>query len=224
MTIFGGTGTAKRYRCSHQIHRGTCDNSLSVREDVARRCLLSGIRARLLRPKGLAFVRQEFAKRLGELKRGLDAELKDRRARLARTEDKIRGLIDFIAQGDRSEYVVSTMRDLEAHAKQEKAAIAELVRQARKPIALPSLAELTSSVGDLDALLEEDPIAGRQALHRLFRSGRIELHPQEDRVYLARSELLPLAAIAGNNIGDPAGRRYIEGVAGAGFEPATFGL
>ena len=112
------------------------------------------------------------------------------------------------------------MRDLEAHAKQEKAAIAELVRRARKPIALPSLAALTDSVVNLSALLDEDPIAGRHALHRLFRGGRIDLHPQVDGVYLARSELLPLAALAENSIGDPAGRRYIQEVAGAGFESA----
>jgi hypothetical protein len=130
MTIFGGTRTAKRYRCAHQVQRGTCDNALSVREDVARRSIVDCVKARLLRPEGLAFVRQELARRMGELNRGLDAELKERRARLARTEDKIRGLVEFIATGDRSDYVVSTMRDLEAHAKREKAAIAELVRQA----------------------------------------------------------------------------------------------
>jgi site-specific DNA recombinase len=225
MTIFGGTRTAKRYRCAYQVQRGTCDNALSVREDVARRCIVDGVKARLLRPEGLAFVRQEMARRMGELNRGLDAELKERRARLARTEDKIRGLVEFIATGDRSDYVVSTMRDLEAHAKQEKAAIAELVRQARQPIALPSLDALTAAVGDLDALLAEDPIGGRTALHRLFQGGRIDLDPQPDGVYLARSKLLPLAAIAGKQLGETTGpRRYNEGVAGAGFEPATFGL
>jgi hypothetical protein len=35
------------------------------------------------------------------------------------------GLVDFIATGDRSEYVVSTLRDLEAFTRRERAALAD---------------------------------------------------------------------------------------------------
>ncbi|HTE54842.1 MAG TPA: hypothetical protein VK698_28510 [Kofleriaceae bacterium] len=72
-----------------------------------------------------------------------------------------------------------------------------------------SQALIAFAIGDLEVLIEEDPIGGRQTLHRLFPGGRLDLDPQTDGVYLARSELLPLAAITENNIGDPAkGRRY----------------
>ena len=173
MTIFGGSRTAKRYRCSHQIRRGTCDNTLSVQETVARHCIIGAVKGRLLRPEGLAFIREELVKQLGDINRSLDEDLKSRRNRLARTEDKIRGLIEFIAGGDQSEYIVQTLHDLEAHAKEEKAVIAALVHQARQPIPLPSLDELTTSVCDLESRLDTDPIGDRQALHQLFRDGRL---------------------------------------------------
>ncbi len=68
----------------------------------------------------------------------MDVEIGERRDRLQRTELKIRGLIDFIATGDKSDYVVSTMRDLEAYARTEKAEIAELIEESRVPISLPT--------------------------------------------------------------------------------------
>jgi hypothetical protein len=52
----------------------------------------------------------------------MNAELEERRARLQRIEGKIAGLIEFIATGERSEYI-TTLRDYEAQAKQENAAI-----------------------------------------------------------------------------------------------------
>ena len=52
---------------------------------------------------------------------------------------------------------------------------------------------LTESIGNLGGLLAQDPVAGGQALHRLFRGGRRDLHPQADSIYRARGALLPLA-------------------------------
>lgn len=58
----------------------------------------------------------------------------------------------------------------------------------------------------------------------MFRNRRIDLHPQADGVCVAKSELLPLLAIAESNIGDPKSRRYIGGVAGARFAFDMFNL
>jgi hypothetical protein len=67
------------------------------------------------------------AEYLRDYSRNLDAEIKERRERIKRTEDKIRGLVDFIAQGDRSEYVVTTLRDMETYVRAEKAAVEQLI-------------------------------------------------------------------------------------------------
>ena len=57
---------------------------------------------------------------------------------LGRTEEKIGALVHFISNGDQSDYVRKSLLDLEAQAKAERAAIASLVSQGAKPIALPS--------------------------------------------------------------------------------------
>jgi hypothetical protein len=40
----------------------------------------------------------------------LDAELRDRKERLKRTAEKMAGLVDFLATGDLSQYVITTGR------------------------------------------------------------------------------------------------------------------
>ena len=111
--------------------------------------------------------------------------------KLERTEARIAGLIQFIADGDHSSYVRSTLADLEAQAKAEKAEIAAIEREAATPIRLPSPAELERLVVDIEARIAQDPIAGRAHLRRLLKDGRIVLEPQPDGVYLARAEALP---------------------------------
>jgi DNA-binding FrmR family transcriptional regulator len=46
------------------------------------------------------------AEYLRDYSKNLEADIKERQERIQRTEGQIRGLIDFIAQGDRSQYVL----------------------------------------------------------------------------------------------------------------------
>ena len=131
MTIVGGSSAAY-YRCSDERKKGTCRNKLSVREKVARSSILSHLRATLTNRETIGRVRRLAAERLAERTRGSDGELVERRESLARIEQQIRGLIAFIADGDRSDYVVSALRDLEAQARDEKAAIVRL-RRSQEP-------------------------------------------------------------------------------------------
>ena len=84
--------------------------------------------------------------------RTLETQINDRRERLQHTELKIGALIDFIATGDKSDYVVSTMRDLEAYARTEKAEISALIEESREPIALPSIEDLIALSQDAKKL------------------------------------------------------------------------
>ena len=90
----------------------------------------------------------------------------------------MRGLADFIATGDRSEYVVSTLRDLEAFTRQERAALTE--EASREPLRLPSIDEVCARVADLDARLAQDPEAGREQLRRWLKDGSIRIGPAKD--------------------------------------------
>jgi hypothetical protein len=143
----------------------------------------------------------------------------------------MRGLVDFIATGDRSEYVVSTLRDLEAFTRQERAALAELERASHEPLRLPSIEEVCAPVADLDARLAQDPEAGREQLRRWLKDGAIRIGPDKDGAIIAEGEILPLMVISdgGGRKGNYANPNQMVSrsstvVAGAGFEPATFGL
>src|SRR4051794_27446875 len=84
--------------------RGTCSNRLSVREDVVRTRILQAMRDRLSSPSAVAYLRKRIAERLGELAQRSTTERKERYERLARTEARIAGLIQWIAEGDSSSY------------------------------------------------------------------------------------------------------------------------
>jgi hypothetical protein len=217
MTIYGGSRTAKRYRCTDNAKRGTCSNGLSVVEEVARTAIVSGVRRRLVRESGIEAIRQVLTEEMGRSSGALTGELAERRKRLSRTEGKIRGLIEFIAGGETSSYVIESLRELEAQAKAEKAAIEALVREAREPVALPSTEAVIATVLDMEAAIARDPVAGRERLHRMFKDRRLDLQPVDGR-YIAAGSLMPLVAIeiAENDNADPGqDRRYLKGVAGA---------
>jgi len=82
-------------------------------------------------------------------------------------------LIQFIAGGDESPYVRTALRDLEAQAKTEKAAIAALLASSEGPIVLPSPDEVRRRGLRLKELLHGEPMAARSALSRLFNGQRL---------------------------------------------------
>jgi len=194
MVIAGGSPT-RYYRCSDAQKRGTCANRLAVREDIVTRRMLEALRDRVGGPWALAFIRKRVAELLGEGSRTLNAELKARRDRLARSEASIRELISMMIEGDRSPRVRQMRDDLEAHADAEKRAIEGLVASAQEPIRLPSPAEVEARLVDLERLVTASPTEAREALRQLFSDGAIRLDPQADATYIARTEILPLVLL-----------------------------
>ncbi len=128
-----GLSEFRPYNCGDARKRGICQNKLALREDVAKERVLGALRDRFGSPTRVLYLRKKLAERLGEVSRKANAELEDRRARLARTEERIHGLIKFISEGDHSDYVRTTLKDLEVQAKTEKAAIKALLEHAAAP-------------------------------------------------------------------------------------------
>ncbi len=176
LTIYGSK-SGRYYRCNTHYAKGTCKNPVSVREPDLRATCLESIKNTLQSKEGIEYVRRQMAERLGNWSRTIETELAERRERLKRTEDRIKGLVQFIADGDRSEYVVSTLRDLEAQAKADHAGIDRLQRDAREPLRLPSLGEITRSVFDLDRLLAGDVQQARLRLRRWLKDSEIRVSP-----------------------------------------------
>lgn len=195
MVISGGSSAAY-YKCVDFKKRGTCGNSLSVREDVARRRIFDALVERLNRPKAIEHLRKRLAEQLGELGRRLGGDIAERRERLARTEQRIHNLLLGFADGDRSEYVRTMLKDLEAQAVAEKATIAALEERARVPVVLPTPEQVARQCLNLEKMLVADPLRAREALRRLFQGGRIRLFPGDDGVYYAEATFLPLVALS----------------------------
>jgi Arc/MetJ-type ribon-helix-helix transcriptional regulator len=110
------------------------------------------------------------------------------------TEHRIAGLIRFISEGDDSEYIRRSLKDLEAQAGIEKATLATLRQQAERPIELPTPEEVTRSIDILEKVMAADPVLAREQLGRLFEGGRLMLTPQDGRTYLAKGPAGPRSA------------------------------
>lgn len=195
MIIASGT-SASYYSCGDARKRGTCSNRTMLREDVARANIFRGVRDALFTPEAVAFLRKRIAERLREVVRSGDSELNERVERHRRTEDRIHGLVKFIAGGDESKYVRETLRDLEAQARCDSAAIGELKQSLSAPVSLPTPATLLERAHDLDRVLSAGPLRAREALRTVFEGGRIAVHPQPDGSYVAEGTFLPLVAMA----------------------------
>ncbi len=195
MTIHGGS-SANYYYCSDYKKRGTCANGVPVREDTARAGILGALRESLFTPSAVEYLRKRIAEHLGSVERSTRSELKEHADRLARTEQRIHGLVRFIADGDDSQYVRGALKDLEAQAKTERTAISSLKEQASAPVVLPTPERVLLRAQELDRVFRGDPLRARESLRRYFEDGRIKLYPQPDRTYLADCTFLPLVALA----------------------------
>jgi hypothetical protein len=60
------------------------------------------------------------------MNRDLDVKVREYRERLGRTEGRIGGFIEFISNGDQSDYLRKTLVDLEPQAKTDKEALRAL--------------------------------------------------------------------------------------------------
>jgi DNA invertase Pin-like site-specific DNA recombinase/Arc/MetJ-type ribon-helix-helix transcriptional regulator len=191
MTIAKGT-SAHYYKCGDFKKRGTCKNDRSLREDVARRRLFESLMRRYREPDAIKFLRQAIVDEMTAVARDGNAELEERQNRLARTDDRIRGLVDFISRGDQSEAVRKALMDLEASAKQERAAVEALRAHASKPVQLPSPEIILETSLRLQAILEKEPLRGREALRTLFIGKGLLVKPYPDGRYMAEGQFDPL--------------------------------
>lgn len=205
MTLVGGS-SMKYYGCNNNKKRGPhiCPNKLTVREDVARSSVLGALSTRLLSPEGISFLREQIAIALGGQGRSNNTELDERRKRLDRHEARIASLVQFIADGDPSDYVRASLKDFEQQARAEKAAIRDLEAVVSKPVRLPTPDEILRRARNLEQTLLTDPTRGREMLLNLFEDGRILLEPHPDGHYVAKSRWFPLLALVqGANTSTP---------------------
>jgi hypothetical protein len=186
-----GKGTGRRYRCTGNAKRGICTNRLSVLESTVRTCLLSGLRKHLTNDSAPASARRVSGRPIGHQKHQSDEELRARKAELAKTEARIRVLIEQMADGESATYIRTVIDELAISAKGMKAKIAQLEAAGAGPVASEPPGAVDGWVNDLPAFVERDPLAARELLRKLLRDREVRLEAQPDGVYIAKAELAP---------------------------------
>ncbi len=197
MFIAGGS-SARYYACSDARKRGTCGNRLSVREDLARRCVFAELRKRLLEPAALAYVRERIAARLSDFARERDGLRRSAGEAQRITEGRTRNIVDAMADGERSDSLRQRLRELEADAGRQRAVLAQTQGEASGELTLPDPEVIVQRALDLEAMVARDPTAARERIRGYFENGRLRLQPQPDGFYIAEGRLLPLMFFTGD--------------------------
>jgi site-specific DNA recombinase len=205
---------ARAYACASHINGAACTNTIRVARTLAEDRILASVRADLRNPEVIAEAERRFARAMGERMKPDPVAL----ARMAELEREIDNLVGAIAGG--------MMKASPALARRLAAAEEELARlksaqQARAPVIArvgPRIAErFERMAGELEVRLQRDPERSRTVLIEAI-GPQIVLRPDESRRFLwaeyGLEEQRLVAAVGMPEIM----------VAGAGFEPATFGL
>jgi hypothetical protein len=82
-------GSEGHYDCDQNSRHGRCDNEKTVRVELARNCISSAVRTRLMSEDGIAYARRKIAEGFAERAGTHCAEVKVRQAHLARIEQRI---------------------------------------------------------------------------------------------------------------------------------------
>ncbi|SPA17206.1 recombinase family protein [Cupriavidus taiwanensis] len=211
---------ARSYGCLTRKERGNivCPGILVSRKHVDEN-LLHALQTLLLDNGGEdeinGYINEILATHAEHKREGKD----EIRQRLAKIEHDLPKLIDAITStGNRVEYIVAKIDALSAEQKELKAALAHVESEAVKwenyaPLIRAKMAELRETLRNTSA---DNAMRAREKIAAML--GPITLYEGEGGVYGRCFD--PLQQVALNVIGEA----QIFLVAGAGLEPATFGL
>lgn len=201
MAVTGGSSAAY-YGCTAAKKRGTCNNRRTLREDLVVPKILGAVREILTQPRSVLEVRRAITERLGKLSRARDRELRESQERLQGIETQIRGLVEALSQGIRSDYVRQSLQDLEEQAATQKRVIAALKESAKEALVLPHPSILVERALSLQDMCKRDPVAAREALRHLLGGGTICLRPDPAGHYVAESTIFPLLPLESGSSGN----------------------
>ena len=193
--IIAGGSTTMFYRCSAAVKRKTCGNNLSVKEPVARASLLAELRYKLASDEGVRHARRRIVERLAEVEREKNATLRVQERRVHDLQTQVDKLVDTVVAGVRSDAIKKRLAETEQLLADAVTEFERTRSMPSSPVKLPSPEDILKLVYQLDERLTRDVTCGRELLRRVFKDGRIDLIPQPDGFYIARSEVLPLVLL-----------------------------
>jgi site-specific DNA recombinase len=221
--------TGNRLACYAARARGTCTNRLTIRREEVERRVLTALREKLLNRELFEEFCEEFTRELNRLRMAERALQSSARHELERVEQSIGKLIEAIEDGLSASSIRDKLNKLEDRRAELKARVND-VRE-MPPLLHPGMADLyRAKVGDLCQALEREDARAQasEAIRGLLDGIILEPDDRELRI-LVKGNLASMLRFAQNAKRSKSPElddleRTVSLVAGAGFEPATFGL
>ena len=230
LTILTGRGKDRKaasYGCPHQFNRGTCSNDLYQRRDRLEETFLSGLQGALQDDKVIDEALAKVLKAVTLAESEQTGAIRDVRAKQSEIERELGNLTDAICKSGGSEFLLRAMQVKEAELTSLTADLQRLGSGGSGSIDREVLrSRIQRRISELPALLNRDPVRAKAELQK--HVSEIRMVPTESdgkRFYVAEGEwdMLPQMK-GGSQLVDSEESPYFRDVAGAGFEPATFGL
>lgn len=215
-----------RLACFGARSRGTCANRLTIgRQEVEERVLVA-LREKLMRKDLFEDFCREYVRELNRLRMEHRAGLSSARAELTTVEREIRKLVQAIKDGVSALSIKNELLSLEAR----KAELQSRLNAPEMPELLhPRMADVyREKVGSLCSALqnEESRTSAVEAIRALIETILLEPNGNELKITLKGDLAGMLSAATDSKRSPDTGDLLVQIklVAGAGFEPATFGL
>ena len=204
------------YSCSSYVHGKACTNSVRLKQSVVEPLLLDGIRTRLIQPTVIEEARRRVVSALKKSGHG-DESLK---ARAETLKAEVANLTDAIASGvlRASKAIAERLAGTETELERIET---QLVRESKRNVTdlTPRIKDkLLEAAANLPAVIRKtNAERGRAAIAAIV--GDITVKTTDSEIRFESAESAVEQALLRT-----AGAEYTIMVAGAGFEPATFGL
>jgi site-specific DNA recombinase len=201
MIIVSGGGRGARYGCPQHWNRKDCSNKLTIRHEDLERVLLEQLQKAVLTPEAIDYL-------VGHVLQAQDRRKSksEHRAELLEISSKIDRITAAIEAAGHSDALLKNLKSLESQ-QRETAAKGDNGHQLTEPQIRQHIA---GALQEVSTLLLKSPQLAKSKLAEHVDA--VRLLPQADGTYIAEGEW------------DLLGNRGPVMVAGAGFEPATFGL
>ena len=230
LIIASSGGKKRKYVCAGYLNRGICKNNLYISRDEVETTLLINLKNDFLRPEAVAYAVEEFGKQLRSDLASLTGDIAKMRSLKEKLEGEIRNLTKAIAESGHSKFILDEI----AIREREIGAITNRLLSSSADSIEGKISEMRSyverEVRNLTDLFNANSPAAKQLLHQHLKAVTMHLVKDSGRgwYYEAEGSWNLLGTDEKSPHEEPAAQDSNEGhlrmVAGAGFEPATFGL
>ncbi len=206
---------ARSYGCNTRKDRGTeiCKGINISREHLDNR-MLGVIADELLSPAALRGLEAQIEKVLTERKRSDDCNIVAAKSRVTELEGEIKRLVDAIASIGISDALKARLTAAEAEQKRLQSELDQVATQSEQGQNKEIASRIKRILLNLRNTLDKDTQQARKIISDLF--GDIQISKNDDGIYAEYDNATEKLLISGG--------AYLNLVAGAGFEPTTFGL